>query len=111
MRCFTNTHKPILDCPKLDVIDMEMAKHHPFGKFGPFPMFLCPKPKWELVDDVWFSTTLIGPNQLWLIVDKFTMVFPDLKDKVLFNKTSRGGYNTCGRGDCAMRIWNGNDQP
>jgi hypothetical protein len=74
-------HKPIVDYLKLDVIDtfMEMAKHHPFdwpfSKFGPYPMFLCPKPKWRLGDDVWFSITLIGRNQLWLIVDKFTMIF------------------------------------
>jgi hypothetical protein len=96
MRCSINTHKPIVDCPKLDVIDtfMEMTKHQPFdwsfGKFGSYPMFVCPIAKWRLGDDVWFNITLIGQNQFWLIVDKFTMVFLDLKDKVLFNKTSRG---------------------
>jgi hypothetical protein len=95
MKCSTNTHKPTIDCPKLDVIDTftKMAKYHPFdwpfGKFSPYPMFLCLKPKWRLGADVWFSTTLIGQNQLWLIVDKFTMVFLDLKDKVLFTKTSK----------------------
>jgi hypothetical protein len=36
----------------------------------------------------WFRTTPIGRNWLRLIMNTFTFDFLDLKNKVLFNKTS-----------------------
>jgi len=35
-------------------------------------------------NDVWFTTILIGWNQLRLIVDKFIGDFLDLKNKIFF---------------------------
>jgi hypothetical protein len=40
--------------------------------------------------DVWFTTILIGWNQLCLIVDKLIGDFLDLKNKIFFNKTNQG---------------------
>jgi hypothetical protein len=41
-------------------------------------------------DEVWFTTIPIGCNQLNMIMDKLTIDFPDLCEKMLSNKTSRG---------------------
>jgi hypothetical protein len=52
---------------------------------SPHPLFL-----WKHNHDVWFSTSLIGKNQLKLILDWLTFDFPFLKEKVLTNKTGKG---------------------
>jgi hypothetical protein len=36
----------------------------------------------------WFNTTLISRNRLKLIMNTFIFYFFDLKNKILFNKTS-----------------------
>jgi hypothetical protein len=41
---------------------------------------------WPSNDEVWFIVSPSGRNQLRLIVDKITMNFLDLKNKVLSNK-------------------------
>jgi hypothetical protein len=46
--------------------------------------------KWKKVDDIWFTTSLIGHNQLRLIVNHLTFDFPTLKEKVLSNKIGQG---------------------
>lgn len=50
-------------------------------------MFLHLKPKWRPFDEVWFTNTLMGQNQLPIIINKQTIVFLDLKYKVLSNLT------------------------
>lgn len=37
----------------------------------------------------------VGQNELQLIINKLTMVFLNLKDKILFNKTRRRVSITC----------------
>jgi hypothetical protein len=53
-------------------------------------MFLLSKSKWKYCDNAWFTTTPLGWNQLHLIVDKLTLTFLHLKDKLMFNKTKKG---------------------
>jgi hypothetical protein len=33
-------------------------------------LLICPQPKWKKNDNIWFVASLIGHNQLHLIVDK-----------------------------------------
>ncbi len=50
------------------------------------PLFFHFKPKWKASNDVWFTTFLIGQNELWFIVNRFIVNSLELKYKVLFNK-------------------------
>ncbi len=50
---------------------------------------------WPANDEVWFIVSPSGCNQLQLILDKITMNFLDLKDKVLSNKIGQGIAITC----------------
>jgi hypothetical protein len=61
----------------------------------PYPIFLCAKQKWRKFDDAWFITSPVGRSWLYLIVDKLTVSFHELKGKVLSNKIGMGFGITC----------------
>lgn len=101
MSCFVDHHRLVEDCLIDDVISTfkELAWHCPIdwltNKPCFHPLFPCPRPKWKMMNEVWFTTSLVGWNQLWLIVDILTFDFLSFKDKVLFNKSERGMGITC----------------
>jgi hypothetical protein len=80
--CLVDCHKPSIDYLVENVITTfnKLACRHPMewldDKLGPHPLFLWSRPKWKKHDDVWFTTILVGRNQLLLIVDDLTCDFP-----------------------------------
>ncbi len=107
-RCLADWHSPSIDYPISNVIETykEMVQHHPiwpFENLGPHLLFLRPKPRWKPKHDIWFTTTLVGYNQLKLIIDTLTSNFPSLEKNKLSNKNqNRHWYNPYGGGISAM---------
>lgn len=53
------------------------------------------KQKWRKFEDVWFITSPVHRSSLHLIVNKLTVLFHELKGKVLSNKIGVGFGITC----------------
>lgn len=66
IKCFANWHWLVIDCPIPNFISTfkELACQCPIVwlKSGFHPFFLCPWSKWKKVNDIWFTTYLIGHN-------------------------------------------------
>jgi len=90
-RCFVDWHHLFVVYFVIDVIETykEIAWWCPIcfnDKPRPHPLFLWVKLKWPFFDEIWFSTSFIGQNQLRLILNILIFYFPNSKGKVLSNK-------------------------
>ncbi len=104
----------LFNCPILDVISTfkEFACRHPivWPKLGFHPLFFYPQSKWKKVDDIQFTTFLIGCNQLWLIVDNLNFDFPTLKkNKNCLTKLGKVSALLIWKNICSTQVRNGRD--
>jgi hypothetical protein len=73
--------KPIVDCRVNHVIATfkELALRYPTiwldDKSCLHLLFISTRPKWKRSDGIWFIISLLGHNQLWLIVDNLIFHF------------------------------------
>jgi hypothetical protein len=93
-KCLVDPHPPTIDCPIPNVIstfkELTCWCLTFWPKLGFHPLFLHPWRKWKKANDIYFTTSLVGCNQLPLIVNHLTFDLPVLKEKVLSNQIAQG---------------------